>query len=272
MLIVMQRMMQPFSRGVKYRLNASIFTSARNKSFVTLNYHKPFGLLCHQYCNNKVSQKRLNIEGIKLQTNPRMRCFPSIQQNITFPHLYRYHLYHTKSTPIKINDESAKEKRHTSPMMSGKQLHHFIEKFLIRMKKKPDYPHTVYTVMSKQYRKKNGDDISLQQFYNFYKDKNLQSIYVEYKLPNNNMRIDCICEEADGTYTLYDWKRSKSNLNELCKKNSTKMNKYISILKTRGIKVHRALIVNFHPKNIGYQVGQIPIQPKKDPSIKKVNK
>ena len=263
MLISVQRMMTPLCRRVGKSLNTSILTSA---SFIT----NPIGIVCHRYNSNAFSKKQLEFKRIKFQTKLWMTHVPLFHQHITIQKIHSYLFHHTNSNANEII--IAKQKKHQSPMVSGTQLHIHIKKFFIRIKKKSETPQEAYITVSKEYRKKTGDDISFQQFYHFYKDNNLKPVHVEHRLSKHNKRIDCICEESDGTYTLYDWKRSDLNLNELCNRNSTKMNEYKSILKTLGIKVHRMLIATFHPNKIGYQVGQIPIQPKKKHSMKKVNK
>ncbi|CAB9506882.1 expressed unknown protein [Seminavis robusta] len=86
-------------------------------------------------------------------------------------------------------------------------------------------------------------------------EKNLLSS--EHKLAG---KVDLIVQNEDGTYTMYDWKRSKhgilqdSNYDRNCKQ----LNLYREIFETEyGIKVRSMFIVRFHPSAPNYEVVEV---------------
>lgn len=126
-----------------------------------------------------------------------------------------------------------------------------------------------------------GKSREMEQFMRFAEKEKMDVVGVEYKVFDEEWglagTIDCVAEE-DGTWTLYDWKRSKDimtsygysiqeGLTHIPSSNYWKyglqLNLYRALVEKGGKDVGRMCIVCFHEEHLDYQmyeVGRIDVE------------
>jgi ATP-dependent exoDNAse (exonuclease V) beta subunit len=168
----------------------------------------------------------------------------------------------------------------------GTKLHHRIEKFMNNNLLRYGYTHKdLYETYLSNSKSSDLEPLEWEYFLNFVKDYlNLVPFRTEWMIFDEELKlagsVDMVYENADGTLSIYDWKRSKDIskvntfnqfavnplINELHDSNfwhySLQLNTYRKIIeKNYGRKVNYLCLVKLHPdsdKN-NYELLEVPL-------------
>lgn len=117
-----------------------------------------------------------------------------------------------------------------------------------------------------EYHYKTGDHksdsveyIYFLNFVKYYTSKQIEPYRSEWSVFNEDIMlsgtVDMVFKNADGSYCIYDWKRSKNILSKQLDRYTMQLNLYMHILVTKyDMKIRSLHILCLHPENNNYKI------------------